>query len=387
MAKNITLMGASYTDVPAVVLPQTGGGTASFTDVTDTTATASDVAQGKVFYAADGNQTVGTASGGSDEDFKALIERSGTTISLPDGLQKIGDYAFAEYNSLESLELPASVWSIGRYSFWQDSALKSITLDGVLEIGTNAFDGCSSLELDALPSGVRSIGDSAFRDCVKLQLSEIPANVKAIQSDAFYNCEAITVSELHEGVVMIDIGGFDGCTSLTSMTLPSTLNDIGQYAFRGCSSLESVYAKGAITSLSTSVFTGNTGKPSGLKIARFPYMAISTLRYTFGSTTSSNACTLLEYADIGNTAAIAAIAFANCYKLQTLILRKSDTICKLANVSAFNNTPIRGYNSLTGTIYVPSALISTYQTATNWSTIYAQGHVTFAAIEGSEYEL
>ena len=64
MAKNITLMGASYTDVPAVTLPQTGGGTASFTDVTDTTATASDVAQGKVFYAADGNQTIGTASGG-----------------------------------------------------------------------------------------------------------------------------------------------------------------------------------------------------------------------------------------------------------------------------------------------------------------------------------
>lgn len=86
-------------------------------------------------------------------------------------------------------------------------------------------------------------------------------------------------------------------------------------------------------------------------------------------------------------AAIAANAFANCYKLQTLILRKSDTICTLANVSAFNNTPIRGYNSLTGTIYVPSALISTYQTATNWSTIYGEGHVTFAAIEGSEYEL
>ena len=30
MAKNITLMGANYPDVPAVVLPQTGGGTAKF---------------------------------------------------------------------------------------------------------------------------------------------------------------------------------------------------------------------------------------------------------------------------------------------------------------------------------------------------------------------
>ena len=44
MAQNITLMGASYSAVPAVTLPKTGGGTASFTDVTDTTAAAADVA-------------------------------------------------------------------------------------------------------------------------------------------------------------------------------------------------------------------------------------------------------------------------------------------------------------------------------------------------------
>ena len=64
MAKNITLMGASYTDVPAVVLPQTGGGTARFDDASVTTATASDVASGKVFLASDGTITTGTSSGG-----------------------------------------------------------------------------------------------------------------------------------------------------------------------------------------------------------------------------------------------------------------------------------------------------------------------------------
>ena len=64
MAQNITLMGASYSAVPAVTLPKTGGGTASFTDVTDTTAAASDVASGKYFYTAAGVRTQGTASGG-----------------------------------------------------------------------------------------------------------------------------------------------------------------------------------------------------------------------------------------------------------------------------------------------------------------------------------
>ena len=64
MAQNITLLGASYSDVPAVLLPKTGGGTARFDDASVTTATASDVASGKVFVASDGTITTGTASGG-----------------------------------------------------------------------------------------------------------------------------------------------------------------------------------------------------------------------------------------------------------------------------------------------------------------------------------
>jgi len=64
MAQNITLLGASYSDVPSVTLPKTGGGTASFTDVSDTTAAAGDVASGKYFYTSAGVRTQGTSSGG-----------------------------------------------------------------------------------------------------------------------------------------------------------------------------------------------------------------------------------------------------------------------------------------------------------------------------------
>lgn len=89
MAQNITLLGASYSDVPAVQLPKTGGGTARFDDVSVTTATASDVASGKVFVAANGTITTGTASGGGASNFVTgtFVADSGTgaahSITIP----------------------------------------------------------------------------------------------------------------------------------------------------------------------------------------------------------------------------------------------------------------------------------------------------------------
>lgn len=81
MAQNITLMGASYSAVPAVTLPKTGGGTASFTDVTDTTAAAADVASGKYFYTASGVRTQGTSSGGGGSSMNVQVAQATTRAS------------------------------------------------------------------------------------------------------------------------------------------------------------------------------------------------------------------------------------------------------------------------------------------------------------------
>lgn len=59
--KDISLLGAVYPDVPAVDLPEDGGGTARFVSIDDTTAEAQDVSNGDVFYTASGTRTVGTA--------------------------------------------------------------------------------------------------------------------------------------------------------------------------------------------------------------------------------------------------------------------------------------------------------------------------------------
>lgn len=79
MSQNITLMGASYSDVPAVTLPRTGGGAASFFDVSDTTAAAADVVSGKYFYNAAGVLTEGTSSGGGSS--WTLIKTSENAVS------------------------------------------------------------------------------------------------------------------------------------------------------------------------------------------------------------------------------------------------------------------------------------------------------------------
>ena len=88
MAQNITLMGASYTAVPAVQLPKTGGGTARFDDASVTTAIASDVASGKIFLLADGTIATGTNSGGGGSSnfvtgtFTGTTAQKGTAINI-----------------------------------------------------------------------------------------------------------------------------------------------------------------------------------------------------------------------------------------------------------------------------------------------------------------
>lgn len=77
-AKDISLVGATFYAVPQVDLPISGGGTASFVEISDTTATAADVASGKYFYTAAGVKTEGTASGGTANIEELTVTQNGT---------------------------------------------------------------------------------------------------------------------------------------------------------------------------------------------------------------------------------------------------------------------------------------------------------------------
>ena len=181
---------------------------------------------------------------------------------------------------------------------------------------------------------------------------------------------------------------FRYCYGLTGdLVLPTTCTSIGQYSFANCDGIETFTAPGSITTLGTYTFNGASGHVMTLRECHLPHLGTSiALNLNWGSTTAANACQHLEICDIGNAKSIAANTFANCYKLQTLIMRRT-TATTCANVSAFLNTPIRGRNSLTAKIYVPSALIDTYKAASVWKTIDGYGFVEWLPIEGSEWEL
>lgn len=65
MAQEVKLMGATYSDVPSVMLPDANDTLHQFTDVSDTTAEAADVVAPKTFYNSAGQRTVGTGTGGA----------------------------------------------------------------------------------------------------------------------------------------------------------------------------------------------------------------------------------------------------------------------------------------------------------------------------------
>ncbi|MBQ4395661.1 MAG: leucine-rich repeat protein [Paludibacteraceae bacterium] len=166
-----------------------------------------------------------------------------TAVVLPDGLTKIGNFAFYQCNnaSLTSIDIPASVTSIGQGAFNNCTKLASVTIpSSVTSIGQGAFFKCSSLTSIHIPSGVTSIEGSTFAQC-GLTTINIPANVTTIGEDAFEHCNSLAAITLAEGLKSIGARAFMYCYPyLTSINIPASVTSIGIGAFSDCSSLADV---------------------------------------------------------------------------------------------------------------------------------------------------
>lgn len=167
-------------------------------------------------------------------------------------------------------------------------------------------------------------------------------------------------------------------SNITSVYAPN-ITDLGDNAISNCSKLVSVFAPKS---------NGSTGVASNSKALKTVVIGLDIWANAF------NGCSALETVDIVNTrngGIVRTSSFNNCTNLNKMILRSS-SIVSLANINNFNGTPFASGGS-GGTIYIPKVLYdqlgtgtNDYQSATNWSSIYGYGTITWACIEGSQYE-
>lgn len=199
----------------------------------------------------------------------------------------------------------------------------------------------------------------------------------------------------NSSVTMLKTRAFNFCTKLQSVSLPEVTTLSGDNTFNGSRALQSVYLP-KVTILTTMCFNecyslstlvapmvryigNNSLKKTALETVCFPKYNDNLASYSLESITP------LKVVDLNICNTINSKAFLNSASFNTLILRGASRASALANIDAFAGTPFASGGS-GGTLYVPSALISSYQSATNWSIILGYSTNSIQAIEGSIYE-
>ena len=166
----------------------------------------------------------------------------GTNLSyrqLSDGTLLIeGTGAMPDYSRVGSSVTPAAPWK-------GNTAVHTVYLpEGLTRIGAYAFYDCAGLTDISLPASVTSIGNDAFNGCKGLTELMLPEGLTSIGMTAFNGCSGLTSMNIPESVTSIATGVFWNCTSLASVTLPGSLTSIGNDAFQNCPALTDVYYNG-----------------------------------------------------------------------------------------------------------------------------------------------
>ncbi|MBQ8015566.1 MAG: leucine-rich repeat protein [Clostridia bacterium] len=103
--------------------------------------------------------------------------------------------------------------------------------ESVEKIGNHAFSNCGNLTEIVIPSTVKEIGYMAFYSCASLESITIPEGVETIESYAFYNCGNLTEIVIPSTVKRIHYGAFYYCRSLSDITLVSDRTEFDKNAF------------------------------------------------------------------------------------------------------------------------------------------------------------
>lgn len=171
-----------------------------------------------------------------------------TSVNIPDNVTSIERFAFSNCIGLTAVTIPNNVTKIAGDAFEGCSGLTNVTISvNTTYIGVNAFYGCTDV------SYVKVTGTGAvtptIKECWEASGShtlavDLEDGITDIASGVFSGCSNLTDITIPDSVTSIGSSAFSGCTGLTSVTIPSSVASIGSSTFNNCISLTDVYYGG-----------------------------------------------------------------------------------------------------------------------------------------------
>ena len=186
------------------------------------------------------------------------------TIIVKDGVTQIGSYAFRGCSNATSIIIPETVDYIGMEAFRNTGITSFVIPDSVTSLGQRAFMSCNSLEELTIGGGVREI-DLLITTVNKLFVS--PENkfyysknncvINKKNKELVLGCKGSIIPS-DGSITSIGDYAFDGVSSLGSINIPDSVVNIGEFAFANCEGLTSVYISESVQSIGRCAFSSCT---------------------------------------------------------------------------------------------------------------------------------
>lgn len=123
-----------------------------------------------------------------------------------------GNLVIPKETQFQNQTLP--VVGIGGTGF-KNKSIKSVTIPNSIErIGNYTFLGCNKLVKVDLPNSLKEIGDGAFEDCISLKSIDFPTSLLYIGREAFSGCKSFNEIVIPANITTINDYAFQGCSNL-----------------------------------------------------------------------------------------------------------------------------------------------------------------------------